>query len=200
MNRRGERKKGLWGNEKLKKWLGESGKTKRRKHQGRSKILFYDAAKLGQRTCLRIWDCCGRFRDLRVKLDLQWQGGGCYLICWGLLDAFHTALTPLCCQILLQNMKLKYLLELAVNWFDLSVQLSNQQFIVTPRLSVCNKTCDECLNCQLWLMASLLSASRVLLSRMRLQPSEWRPQLSPLSALGCGSSSKRYQRRCRIHK
>lgn len=62
---------------------------------------------------------------------------------------FHTASPRLCCQILLDEIKLKYLSVLAGEWFDLSVDLSNQQSFMAARLSTCDITCDESLNCQL---------------------------------------------------
>lgn len=151
------------------------------------------------RSCLSIQGCWGLFWDLMVKEDLQWRWKGGDFI-WGLRAASHTASTLLCCQILLHDMKLKYQSGLAVEWFDLSVELSNQQFMATARLSACGKTCDECLSCQLWLMAELLRANRVLRSGKRLQPSEWRPQLPPLSSQECGCSHERYQRSWRRHK
>lgn len=175
-------------------------KDKRGEASRALKGCFKNAAKLVRRTCLSIRGCWGRFWDsgLRLKEDLQWrwkEGGGFYL---GITT--HTALTLLCCQILLHDMKLKYQSGLGVEWFDLSVELSNQQFTTTARLSACDKTCDECLSCQLWLMAELLRANRVLRSGKRRQPSKWRPQLPPLSSQGCGCSHERYQRRWRRHK
>lgn len=165
------------------------------KHQGHSKVLFL---KLVRRTCLSIRGCWGWFWDLRVKEDLQqwWRGG----VVWGIRAASHKASTLLCCQIILHGMKLKYQSGLAVEWFDLSVELSNQRFIATARLSTCDKTCDECLSCQLWLMAELLRENRVLRLGKRRQPSEWRPQLLPLSSQGCGCSHERYQRSWSRHK
>lgn len=133
-------------------------------------------------------------------LVLKGEGGsavvmkGRYLLIWGFLDfCFHTASLLLCYQILLHEIKLKYVSELPGEWFDLSVDLSNQQSFLTARLSACDITCDESLNCQLWWMAEPLSADRLFLSGRHLQPPEWRRQLLPLSAAGCGPSRRKHQ-------
>lgn len=120
-----------------------------RKHQGHSKVLFLQR----RQTCTK--DLLKHPRLLGAVLGLEGEGGSTVAmkggggVIWGLRAASQTASTLLCCQILLHDMKLKYQSGLAVEWFDLSVELSNQQFIATARLSACDKTCDECLSCQL---------------------------------------------------
>lgn len=110
-----------------------------------------------------------------ILVGLKGEGGsavamkGRYLLILGFLDTCSHSLS-FCCQILLHEMKLKY--------------LSEQQSFMTARLSACDRTCDESLGCQLRLTAEPLSADRRLLSGKHLQPPEWRPQLLLLSVRG----------------